>query len=78
MFMFLLLSIGLIQILIKLHYTFYPTHTHIHTPVSYTHLDVYKRQAVRCITRGVSDSTGLTNYRGNGAVRARVVSQREK
>ena len=27
----------------------YQLHTHTHTPVSYTHLDVYKRQTYTCI-----------------------------
>ena len=31
---------------------FHKTHTHTHTPVSYTHLDVYKRQGMRIVNAG--------------------------
>ena len=32
------------------------THTHTHTPVSYTHLDVYKRQQLRRTVRGTGNA----------------------
>ena len=40
-FFYFLFAINLSRVL-------FHTHTHTHTPVSYTHLDVYKRQTVCC------------------------------
>ena len=44
-------------------------HTEGRTPVSYTHLDVYKRQPLNCITIGYSGSFEAVSF-----MRMRIVS----